>query len=157
MHFVRIALDGLVYVRDRLSNLVQAFREDGSYVKEFSVAPRTAGNGSVWNIVLSRDPQRKWLVCAEAITKGALMARLRGAIDDRVQSEAARLMNGGTRRSFSNFLGGFPRPMQTRQQQPRPCIGEPRFERLGRPAALLDEQRIELRRVHRPNDVRRLV
>ncbi|MBA2963121.1 MULTISPECIES: hypothetical protein [Ramlibacter] len=65
VHCVRIANDGLVYVCDRLNNRVQVFRKDGSYVKEFSVAPRTAANGSVWDIVLSRDPQQKWLHLAD--------------------------------------------------------------------------------------------
>ncbi|MEP6739601.1 MAG: hypothetical protein ABJA61_04440 [Caldimonas sp.] len=65
VHCVRIAKDGLVYVCDRLNNRIQVFRKDGSYVKEFSVEPRTAGNGSVWDIVLSRDPQQKWLHLAD--------------------------------------------------------------------------------------------
>jgi len=65
VHCVRIARDGLVYVCDRLNNRIQVFKKDGSYVKEFAVEPRTAGNGSVWDIVLSRDPQQKWLHLAD--------------------------------------------------------------------------------------------
>jgi hypothetical protein len=65
VHCVRVARDGLVYVCDRLNNRVQVFRKDGSYVKEFAVESRTAGNGSVWDIVLSRDPQQRWLFMAD--------------------------------------------------------------------------------------------
>jgi len=65
VHCVRIARDGLVYVCDRLNNRVQVFRKDGSYVKEFAVAPRTTANGSVWDIVLSRDPRQRWLHLAD--------------------------------------------------------------------------------------------
>lgn len=65
VHCVRVARDGLVYVCDRLNNRIQVFRKHGSYVKEFMVEPATAGNGSVWDIVLSRDPQQKWLFLAD--------------------------------------------------------------------------------------------
>jgi DNA-binding beta-propeller fold protein YncE len=65
VHCVKIANDGLVYVCDRLNNRVQVFRKDGSYVKEFSVAANTTANGSVWDIVISRDPQQRWLHLAD--------------------------------------------------------------------------------------------
>jgi hypothetical protein len=65
VHCVRLSRDGLVYVCDRLNNRVQVFRKDGSYVEQFMVAPQTTGNGSVWDIVLSRDPQQRWLLLAD--------------------------------------------------------------------------------------------
>ena len=65
VHCVRISRDGMVYVCDRINNRVQIFRKDGSYVKEFSIEPKTAGNGSVWDIVLSRDAQQRWLFLAD--------------------------------------------------------------------------------------------
>ena len=65
VHCVRVARDGLIYVCDRLNNRIQVFRKDGSYVKEFSVEPRTAGNGAVWDLVLSRDAQQRWLFLAD--------------------------------------------------------------------------------------------
>jgi DNA-binding beta-propeller fold protein YncE len=65
VHCVRVARDGLVYVCDRLNNRIQVFQKDGRYVREFSVAPSTAGNGSVWDIVLSRDPAQRWLFLAD--------------------------------------------------------------------------------------------
>ena len=65
VHCVRVSRDGLVYVCDRLNNRVQVFRKDGSFVKEFTVEPATAGNGSVWDLVLSRDPQQRYLHMAD--------------------------------------------------------------------------------------------
>jgi DNA-binding beta-propeller fold protein YncE len=65
VHCVRLARDGLVYVCDRLNNRVQVFQKDGRFVKEFSVLPGTSGNGSVWDIVLSRDPAQRWLLLAD--------------------------------------------------------------------------------------------
>lgn len=65
VHCVRLARDGLVYVCDRLNNRVQVFKKDGSFVKEFSVEPQTSGNGSVWDLLLSRDPAQRWLFLAD--------------------------------------------------------------------------------------------
>jgi DNA-binding beta-propeller fold protein YncE len=41
------------------------FRRDGSFVKEQQIAPRTLGDGSVWDIAFSRDPQQKYLYLAD--------------------------------------------------------------------------------------------
>ena len=65
VHCARVARDGLVYVCDRLNNRIQVFQKDGRFVKEFSVLPDTSGNGSVWDIVLSRDPAQRWLLLAD--------------------------------------------------------------------------------------------
>ena len=65
VHCVRLARDGLVYVCDRLNNRVQVFSKAGRFVKEFMVEPDTAGNGSVWDIVLSRDAQQRYLFLAD--------------------------------------------------------------------------------------------
>jgi hypothetical protein len=75
VHCVRIARDGLVYVCDRLNNRVQVFRKDGTYVKEFAVEPQTAGNGSVWDLVISRDAEQKWLFMADGRNNQVLTLR----------------------------------------------------------------------------------
>ena len=72
VHCVRIANDGLVYVCDRLNDRIQVFRKDGSFVKEFMIAPRTAANGSVWDVVLSRDAQQRWLHLADGANNQVL-------------------------------------------------------------------------------------
>ena len=81
VHCVRLANDGLVYVCDRLNNRIQVFRKDGAFVQEFAVAPTTAGNGSVWDIVLSRDPQQRWLFLADGRNNQVVtMARSTGEV-----------------------------------------------------------------------------
>ncbi len=65
VHCAHLARDGLLYVCDRLNNRVQVFHKDGSYVKEFSIEPNTSGNGSVWDMALSRDPAQRYLFLAD--------------------------------------------------------------------------------------------
>ena len=57
--------DGLVYVCDRPNDRIQVFRKDGSFVKEKIIAPLTRGDGSVWDIAFSRDPQQKFIFLAD--------------------------------------------------------------------------------------------
>jgi DNA-binding beta-propeller fold protein YncE len=57
--------DGMIYVCDRGNNRVQVFRKDGSFVREARVAPQTRGEGSVWDIALSRDQAQRWLYVAD--------------------------------------------------------------------------------------------
>jgi DNA-binding beta-propeller fold protein YncE len=65
VHCIRIARDGLVYVCDRRNNRIQVFRKDGTFVKEQRIMPTTRGDGSVWDIAFSRDPQQKYLYLAD--------------------------------------------------------------------------------------------
>jgi hypothetical protein len=65
VHCVQIARDGLVYVCDRTNDRVQVFRKDGTFVKEFRVEPQTLQNGSVWDLVLSEDPQQRFIFIAD--------------------------------------------------------------------------------------------
>jgi DNA-binding beta-propeller fold protein YncE len=65
VHCVRLANDGLVYVCDRVNDRIQVFRRDGTFVKEFRVEPQTLQNGSVWDLVLSNDPQQRFIFIAD--------------------------------------------------------------------------------------------
>jgi DNA-binding beta-propeller fold protein YncE len=65
VHCVRLARDGLLYVCDRPNNRIQVFRKDGTFVKEFSVAPDTRGNGSTWDVDFSPDPPQTYLYDAD--------------------------------------------------------------------------------------------
>ncbi len=65
VHCVRLARDGLLYVCDRKHNRIQVFRKDGTFVKEFFVAPDTRGNGSTWDVDLSPDPPQTYLYNAD--------------------------------------------------------------------------------------------
>jgi DNA-binding beta-propeller fold protein YncE len=65
VHCAEPSNDGLVYVCDRPNDRIQVFRKDGSFVKEQRIAPRTLGDGSVWDIAFSRDPGQKYLYLAD--------------------------------------------------------------------------------------------
>lgn len=57
--------DGLVYVCDRPNDRIQVFRTDGTFVNEVRIAPRTLGDGSVWDIAFSRDPEQRFVFLAD--------------------------------------------------------------------------------------------
>ncbi len=81
VHCVRIARDGLVYVCDRRNNRIQVFRKEGAFVGEFSVAPDTRGNGSVWDVDFSRDPAQAYLYTADGENNHVwLLARETGKV-----------------------------------------------------------------------------
>ena len=65
MHCAEPTPDGLVYVCDRVNNRIQVFKKDGSFVKEKQIAPRTLGDGAVWDIAFSRDAAQKYLYLAD--------------------------------------------------------------------------------------------
>jgi DNA-binding beta-propeller fold protein YncE len=65
VHCVRLSHDGLLYVCDRANDRIQVFRKDGTFVKEFRVVPETLANGSVWDLVLSEDPDQKFIFMAD--------------------------------------------------------------------------------------------
>jgi hypothetical protein len=65
VHCIRLSKDGFVYVCDRTANRVQVFTKQGKFVKEFFVAQKTLGNGAVWTISLSNDPQQKFLIVGD--------------------------------------------------------------------------------------------
>jgi hypothetical protein len=57
--------DGMVYVCDRPNDRIQVFTKAGKFVKETFVAKTTLGDGSVWDIAFSRDPQQKYFYLAD--------------------------------------------------------------------------------------------
>jgi DNA-binding beta-propeller fold protein YncE len=65
VHCSELAVDGLVYVCDRPNDRIQVFKADGTYVKEAFIARRTLGDGSVWDIAFSKDPEQKYLYLAD--------------------------------------------------------------------------------------------
>jgi DNA-binding beta-propeller fold protein YncE len=65
VHCAEPTNDGLVYVCDRPNDRIQVFTKEGKFVKEQRVAPRTLGDGSVWDIAFSRDPEQKYLYLAD--------------------------------------------------------------------------------------------
>jgi DNA-binding beta-propeller fold protein YncE len=65
VHCVELAKDGLLYVCDRVNDRIQVFKTDGTFVKEKFIAKDTLGDGSVFDIALSKDPQQKYLYVAD--------------------------------------------------------------------------------------------
>lgn len=65
VHCAEPSNDGLVYVCDRANDRIQVFKSDGSFVTEKQIAPRTLGDGSVWDIAFSRDSGQKFLYLAD--------------------------------------------------------------------------------------------
>jgi len=65
VHCADLANDGLLYVCDRANDRIQVFQKDGKFVKEQFIARRSLGEGSVWDIAFSRDPQQTYIFLAD--------------------------------------------------------------------------------------------
>jgi hypothetical protein len=65
VHCADLASDGLLYVCDRQNNRLQVFQKDGKFVKEAFFAKRSLGEGSVWDIAFSKDPQQTYIYLAD--------------------------------------------------------------------------------------------
>ena len=65
VHCADLANDGLLYVCDRTNDRIQVFRTDGTFVKEAFIEKETLGDGSVFDIAFSKDPQQKYIYLAD--------------------------------------------------------------------------------------------
>jgi DNA-binding beta-propeller fold protein YncE len=65
VHCAELSNDGLLYVCDRPNDRIQVFKPDGTFVKEVFIAKNTLGDGSVWDIAFSKDPQQKYIYLAD--------------------------------------------------------------------------------------------
>ena len=65
VHCAMLSTDGLVYVCDRANDRIQVFKPDGTFVKEVFIAKKTLGDGSVWDLVFSKDLQQKYIFLAD--------------------------------------------------------------------------------------------
>jgi DNA-binding beta-propeller fold protein YncE len=65
VHCAELSNDGLLYTCDRVNDRIQVFKPDGTFVKEMIIAKRTLGDGSVWDIAFSKDPQQKYIYLAD--------------------------------------------------------------------------------------------
>ena len=65
VHCAEPSVDATLYVCDRTNDRIQVFKFDGTYVKQFAVAPATQGAGSTWEIAFSKDPQQKYLYLSD--------------------------------------------------------------------------------------------
>jgi DNA-binding beta-propeller fold protein YncE len=65
VHCAELSNDDLLYVCDRVNDRIQVFKKDGTFVKEVFIEKRTLGDGSVWDIAFSKDPQQKYIYLAD--------------------------------------------------------------------------------------------
>jgi DNA-binding beta-propeller fold protein YncE len=70
-----VSKDGQVYVCDRQNDRIQVFQKDGKFVKEGFVSKTTLGDGSVWDIAFSSDPQQRFLFVADGHDKKIYVLR----------------------------------------------------------------------------------
>jgi DNA-binding beta-propeller fold protein YncE len=74
VHCVRLSHDGLVYVCDRANDRIQVFHKDGTFVKEFRFEPQTLANGSLWDMVLSNDPDQRYMFIVDGANEQVTVA-----------------------------------------------------------------------------------
>jgi len=65
VHCADVSVDNLVYVCDRPNDRLQVFKTDGTFVKEHVYYKNTLGDGSVWDIAFSKDPQQKFIFMSD--------------------------------------------------------------------------------------------
>lgn len=65
VHCAEPSNDGLVYVCDRVNDRIQVFQKDGKFVKEQILYKSTLGDGSIWDIAFSKDPQQRYILLAD--------------------------------------------------------------------------------------------
>jgi 6-phosphogluconolactonase (cycloisomerase 2 family) len=95
-HGIAISNDDLVYVADRANNRVQAFRLDGTFVKEGYNRRESLGTGSAFGVALSGDPQQRFVYVADGSNE-------RIAILDRNTLELVGSIGGAGRKAGEFF------------------------------------------------------
>jgi DNA-binding beta-propeller fold protein YncE len=65
VHCADLSVDNLLYVCDRPNNRLQVFTREGKFVQEIQIAKRTGGDGSIWDVAFSKDPEQKYLYIAD--------------------------------------------------------------------------------------------
>ena len=69
VHCAQPSNDGLIYVCDRVNNRLQVFKPDGTFVTELFVKPNSLGDGSVWDIAFSPDPEQRFIYLADGTNR----------------------------------------------------------------------------------------
>ena len=65
VHCSDLSMDNFVYVCDRPNNRLQVFTREGKFVKEAFFVKKTLGDGAVWDVAFSKDPQQTYLYMAD--------------------------------------------------------------------------------------------
>ena len=64
-HCAVLSDDDLLYVCDRVNDRIQVFKPDGTYLKEKIYYPNTLGDGAMFDIAFSKDPQQKYMYVSD--------------------------------------------------------------------------------------------
>ena len=65
VHCAELSNDNLLYVCDRVNDRIQVFTPAGKFLKEAFIAKKSLGEGSVWDIAFSKDPQQTYIFLAD--------------------------------------------------------------------------------------------
>jgi len=65
VHCSNLSFDRLLYVCDRPNDRLQVFTAQEKFVTEKFIAKRTLGDGSIWDVAFSRDPEQKYMYIAD--------------------------------------------------------------------------------------------
>jgi DNA-binding beta-propeller fold protein YncE len=65
VHCADLSNDGFVYVCDRVNDRMQVFTREGKFVKEQQYQKDSLGDGSVWDVAFSKDPQQKYIFMSD--------------------------------------------------------------------------------------------
>jgi DNA-binding beta-propeller fold protein YncE len=65
VHCAVLSRDNLLYVCDRRNDRIQIFKPDGTFIEERYYYTNTLGDGSVWDIAFSNDPQQRFIYVAD--------------------------------------------------------------------------------------------
>ena len=65
VHCAELSNDQKLYVCDRPNDRIQVFEPTGKFIKEKILYKETLGDGSVWDIAFSKDPQQKYIFLAD--------------------------------------------------------------------------------------------
>jgi DNA-binding beta-propeller fold protein YncE len=67
VHCADMSVDRLIYVCDRENDRLQVFTAAGEFVKEAYFHTNTEGDGSVWDVAFSHDPQQQFIFIADGV------------------------------------------------------------------------------------------
>jgi hypothetical protein len=65
VHCAELSVDNIVYVCDRVNDRIQTFSKEGKFIKEVQIEKDSLADGSVWDIVFSKEPQQRFLYLAD--------------------------------------------------------------------------------------------
>jgi DNA-binding beta-propeller fold protein YncE len=65
VHCAVLSSDNLLYVCDRVNDRVQVFKPDGTFLREHYYYTNTLGDGAIFDIAFSRDPQQRFMYVAD--------------------------------------------------------------------------------------------